>query len=83
MIPYLNGASFRIRVSSLNAPPAMDLDLRTVLRWLIYGVLILIGLSLLGVLVDVAATLLQLILKAGVVVLIVLLILRLFEGLRS
>jgi hypothetical protein len=61
----------------------MDLDLRTVLRWLIYGVLILIGLSLLGVLVDVAATLLQLILKAGVVVLIVLLILRLFEGLRS
>jgi hypothetical protein len=61
----------------------MDLDFRTVLRWLIYGVLILIGLSLLGVLVDVAATLLQLILKAGVVVLIVLLVLRLFEGLRS
>lgn len=61
----------------------MDLDLRTVLRWLIYGVLILIGLSLLGVLVDVAATLLQLILKAGVVVLIVLLVLRLVEGLRS
>lgn len=61
----------------------MDLDLRTVLRWLIYGVLILIGLSLLGVLVDVAATLLQLVLKAGVVVLIVLLLLRLFEGARS
>ncbi|MFB6249003.1 MAG: hypothetical protein ABEL97_10585 [Salinibacter sp.] len=61
----------------------MDLDLRTVLRWLIYGVLLLIGLSLLGVLVDVAATLLQLTLKAGVVVLIVLLVLRLFEGLRS
>lgn len=61
----------------------MDLDLRTVLRWLIYGVLILIGLSLLGVLVDVAATLLQLVLKAGVVVLIVLLVIRLFEGARS
>lgn len=61
----------------------MDLDLRTVLRWLIYGVLILIGLSLLGVLVNVAAALLQLVLKAGVVVLIVLLVLRLFEELRS
>ena len=61
----------------------MDLDLRTVLRWLIYGVLILIGLSLLGVLVDVAATLLQLVLKAGVVVLIVLLVIRLFEGARN
>jgi hypothetical protein len=61
----------------------MDLDLRTVLRWLIYGVLTLIGLSLLGVLVDVAATLLQLILKAGVVVLIVLLVIRLLEGARS
>jgi hypothetical protein len=61
----------------------MDLDLRTVLRWLIYGVLILIGLSLLGVLVNVATALLQLVLKAGVVVLIVLLVLRLFEGARS
>lgn len=61
----------------------MDLDLRTVLRWLIYGVLTLIGLSLLGVLVNVATALLQLVLKAGAVVLIVLLVLRLFEGARS
>jgi hypothetical protein len=61
----------------------MDLDLRTVLRWLIYGVLILIGLSLLGVLVDVAAALLQFVLKAGVIVLIVLLVIRLLEGMRG
>jgi len=61
----------------------MDLDLRTVLRWLIYGVLILIGLSLLGVLVNVAATLLQFLLKAGVIVLIVLVVLRVIEGMRS
>lgn len=58
----------------------MDLDLETVLQWLIYGVIALIGLSLLGVLVDVAGALLSLVLKAGVVVLIVLFILKLFEG---
>lgn len=61
----------------------MDLDLRTVLRWLIYGVVALIGLSLLGVLVDIAGSLLMLILKAGVVLLVVLVIIRLLEGTRS
>jgi hypothetical protein len=61
----------------------MDLDLRTVLRWLIYGVLVLIGLSLLGVLVNVAAALLQFLLKAGVIVLIVLVALRVLDGMRS
>lgn len=73
----------RVRSSFPNPSSPMDLDLRTVLRWLIYGVLILIGLSLLGVLVNVATALLQFVLKAGVVVLIVLLVLRLFEGARS
>ncbi|PQJ35976.1 hypothetical protein BSZ35_16440 [Salinibacter sp. 10B] len=58
----------------------MDLDLDTVLRWLVYGLLALIGLSLLGVLVDVASTLLWLTLKAGVVVLVVLFLLRLLSG---
>lgn len=58
----------------------MDLDLETVLRWLIYGVLALIGISLLGVLADIAGALLSVVLKAGVVVLVVLFILRLFEG---
>lgn len=60
----------------------MDLDLKTVLRWLIYGVLALIGLSLLGVLVDVAAALLSFVLKAGVVVLVVLLLVQLLEAIR-
>jgi hypothetical protein len=61
----------------------MDLDLRTVLRWLIYGVIGLIALSVLGVLVDVAAALLSFVLKAGVVVLVVLLLARFLEGLRG
>lgn len=60
----------------------MDLDLKTVLRWLIYGVLALIGLSLLGVLVDVAAALLSFVLKAGVVVLVVLLLIQLLDAIR-
>lgn len=58
----------------------MDFDLRTVLRWLIYGVIALIGLSLLGVLVNVASTLLWLLLKIGVVVLVVLFVLQLLDG---
>jgi hypothetical protein len=61
----------------------MDLDLRTVLRWLIYGVLLLIGLSLLGVLVNVAAALLQFVLKAGVIVLLILIVLRVVDEFRS
>ena len=61
----------------------MDVDLRTVLRWLIYGVIALIGLSLLGVLVDVASTLLWLLLKGGVVVLVILFILQVLDGFRE
>lgn len=61
----------------------MDLDIRTVLRWLIIGVIVLLGLSLLGVLIDVAGTVLELVLKAGAIVLVVLLIIRVLEGLRS
>lgn len=60
-----------------------DLDLGTVIRWLIYGVLGLIALSLLGVVVDVAGALLSLALKIGVVVLIVLLVLQVLENLRG
>ena len=61
----------------------MDLDLHTVLEWLLYGVIALIALSLLGLLVDVAGALLSLLLKAGVVVLVVLLLIRLLEHLRG
>jgi len=57
----------------------MDIDLRAVLRWLIYGLLALLGLSLLGVLVDVASTLLWMLLKGGVVVLVVLFLLQLLS----
>ena len=61
----------------------MDLDIRTVLRWLIIGVIALIGLTLVGVQVDVTGALLQLVLKVGAVVLVVLLVIRVLEGVRS
>jgi hypothetical protein len=61
----------------------MDLDLRTVLRWLIIGVVALIGLSLVGILIDIAGVLLRLVLKAGAVVLVVLVIIRVLEGMRA
>lgn len=61
----------------------MDIDIRTVLRWLIFGVLLLIGLSLLGVVVDIAGALLSLVLKAGIVILVVLVVIRVLEGLRG
>lgn len=61
----------------------MDIDIRTVLRWLIFGVLLLIGLSLLGVVVDIAGALLSLVLKAGIVILVVLVVVRVLEGLRG
>lgn len=66
--------------SEISSHFLMDLDLDTVLRWLIYGVVALVGLSLLGVVIDVASTLVWLILKAGVVVLVVLFLIRLFDG---
>ncbi|HKL87420.1 MAG TPA: hypothetical protein VJ884_00350 [Salinibacter sp.] len=58
----------------------MDIDLRTVLRWLIYGLIGLIALSLVGVLVDVASTLLWLLLKIGIVVLVGLFILQILDN---
>jgi hypothetical protein len=61
----------------------MDLDLQTVLRWLIYGVIALIGLSLLGILVDVASSLLWLLLKGGAVVLVVLFLLQVLDGFQE
>jgi len=61
----------------------MDLDIRTVLRWLIIGVLAWIGLSLVGVLADIASAVLHLGLRVGVIVLVVLLAIRLLEQFRS
>lgn len=60
-----------------------NLDIRTVLRWLIIGVIVLVGLSLVGVLIDVAGAILGFVLKAGIILLIVLFIIRVLEGLRS
>ena len=82
-MPVIRGQrSSRQRPLTTILPP-MDVDLRTVLRWLIYGVIALIGLSLLGVLVDVASTLLWLLLKGGVVVLVILFILQILDGFRE
>ncbi len=61
----------------------MDLDIRTILRWLIIGVLAWIGLSLVGVLADIASAVVHLGLRVGVIVLVVLLAIRLLEHLRS
>ncbi|MFB6230020.1 MAG: hypothetical protein ABEL04_02595 [Salinibacter sp.] len=61
----------------------MDLDIRTVLRWLIIGVVALLGLSLLGMLVGVVVNVLSLALKVGAIVLVVLLIVRVLEEVRS
>lgn len=59
------------------------MDLRTVLRWLMYGVIGLIALSVLGVVIDVAGSILWLLLKVGVVVLVILFILQILEEFRS
>ena len=67
----------------LFVPFLMDLDIRTVLRWLIIGVIALLGLSLLGLLIEVIRPLLRLVLKAGAIVLVVLLIIRVLEDVRS
>lgn len=60
-----------------------DLDIRTVLRWLIIGVIALVALSLVGVLIDVAGAILGFVLKAGIIVLIVLFVIRVLEGIRD
>jgi hypothetical protein len=61
----------------------MDLDIRTVLRWLIIGVIALLGLSLVGLLIDLVQPLLRLVLRVGAVVLVVLLVIRVLEEIRS
>lgn len=61
----------------------MDWTVHNVLHWLIMGVIAIIALSVLGVLIDLATALLGVVLRAGVVVLLVLLLLRFFEGRRT
>ena len=59
------------------------MDVRTVLRWLIYGVIAVIALSLLGIVVDVASSIVWLLLQGGVVVLVILFILQILDEFRS
>lgn len=61
----------------------MNLTVENVLHWLIVGVVAIVALSLLGFLVDVAASLLGFVLRVGVIVLLVLLVLRFFQGRRT
>mgnify|MGYP006914289097 FL=1 len=60
----------------------MNLDIRAMLRWIIIGVLVLIGASLLGVLIDIGTALLSFALKVLVIVLVVAVAARLIEGRR-
>lgn len=59
----------------------MDID--TILRWIIIGVVLLIGASVLGLLIDIGTALLWLALKVLVVVLIVAVAVRLFGGQKT
>jgi flagellar biosynthesis protein FliQ len=59
------------------------MDIEKILRWIIIGVVVLIGISVLGVLIDIGAALLSFALKVLVIVLIVAVIARFFEGRRT
>ena len=61
----------------------MNWTVENILHWLIMGVVAIIALSVIGVLIDLATELLGFVLRAGVVVLLVLLVLRFFEGRRT
>ena len=61
----------------------MNWTVENILHWLIMGVVAIIALSVIGVLIDLATALLGFVLRAGVVVLLVLLVLRFFEGRRT
>ena len=59
------------------------MDIEKILQWIIIGVIVLIGASLLGVLIDIGTALLSLALKVLVIVLIVAVVARFFEGKRT
>jgi prepilin signal peptidase PulO-like enzyme (type II secretory pathway) len=59
------------------------MDIEKILRWIIIGVVVLIGASLLGVLIDIGTALLSFALKVLVVVLIAAVIARFFESRRT
>lgn len=59
------------------------MDIQTILRWIIIGVVILIGLGLLGLLIDIGTALISLALRVLVIVLVVAIIIRVVDGMRS
>jgi len=59
------------------------MDIEKILQWIIIGVIVLIGASLLGVLIDIGTALLSFALKVLVVVLIVAVIARYLKGTRA
>lgn len=59
------------------------MDIEKILQWIIIGVIVLIGASLLGVLIDIGTALLSFALKVLVVVLVVAVIARYLKGTRA
>lgn len=59
------------------------MDIEKILQWIIIGVIVLIGASLLGVLIDIGTALLSFALKVLVIVLVVAVIARFFQGTRT
>ena len=59
------------------------MDIRTLLRWIIIGVVVLIAINLVGLLINIGGAIVSLTLKVLAVVLGVTLIIRVLEGVRS
>lgn len=70
------------QVSRNRFQPVTAMNIDTILRWIIIGVVLLIGASLLGLIIDLGTALLKVALQVLVVVLIVALVARFF-GNRS
>lgn len=59
------------------------MDIEAILRWIIIGVVLLIGASLLGLLIDIGTALLSIAIKVLLVVLVAAIIVRVFESIRT
>lgn len=59
------------------------MDIKTILQWLIIGIALLLGLSLLGLLIDIGTALLSTAVKVLLIVLLVVIVVRVVEGVRG
>ena len=59
------------------------MDIQAILRWIIIGVVLLIGLGLLGLLIDIGTTLISIALRVLLIVLIVAVVVRVVQGMRT